>query len=813
MNAVLELSDAEQGIGLMDLFEMADLQHMQDLFAKITGVASVITLPTGEPLTRPGNFCELCLLVRSTEMGLANCQKSDAQNCGSLTETVCDQVTPCLSAGLWDAGIKIVVGGHHLANWLIGQVRTEDMTREKMLDYATEIGVDYKLYQSLYDKVPVVKKAQFVQVIEMLQKFVNDLSERAFLNYKLQKEIKEKQMINEQVKKSELRYKELLNNLNSGVVLHAPDASVILCNTKASSLLGLEKSVMAGKDAEGEEWDFVDEHGAKLPVDVYPVTLVQRTLEPVRSKVYGIKKTGGITWVNVNGMPVFTEEGALREIIISFEDITEQVVAGDQLMQSQQLLEEAQKIAGLGNVVIDFIAGTWMASEILCEIAGIDFNRADTDYHEWLQIVYPEYCDRILNTYAEVINGRVQEINLQLKIKRPSDGVDKWLHVIGEPKKNAEGRLLKIILTIQDITESRLAKVALQNSEALYRSILQASPDVVVVANLEGCVTMVSPAGLAMYGCGNENDIVGRSIFGFIVDADLEKALLNSQEMLNGYLGTVDYRMKRIDGSEFDTEVNGDVIYDAGNRAVGLVFIVRDITERKRSEHLLHESQLKIKEFAAHLQSVREEERVVLAREIHDDLGQMLVAIKLELGLLERRIVRNNQDEARDQKLIDGYLSVMSMVDKTIDSARRIMSGLRPDVLDIVGLVDAISLYVQNFQNKHKIFCLIESNVATLSLQPEQTIALYRIVQEVFANIARHAQASAVQLRMDVKDGQFFMSIADDGVGFDELSIKRHSSFGLLGMQERAHLLDGKLKIQSAPGAGTRVTIEMSYNK
>lgn len=813
MGAVLDLSDAEQAVGLLDLFDIADLQRMQDLFAKTTGVASVITLPSGEPVTRPGNFCELCLLVRSTEVGLANCLKSDAQNCNSLSETLIHKATPCLSAGLWDAGIKIVVGGRYLANWLIGQVRTENMTLEKMLDYADEIGVDSELYNLLYDRVPVVKEEQFVLVIEMLQKFANDLSERAFLNYKLQKEINDKQMINEQVIKSELRYKELLNNLNSGVVLHAPDTSVVLCNTKACSLLGLDKLTMVGRDVNSEEWDFVDEHKAKLPVDLYPVKLVQRTLSPIQSKIYGIKKANGITWVNVNGMPVFAENGALSEIIISFEDITEQVVAADQLMQSQQLLEEAQKIAGLGNVVIDFIAGTWMASEILCEIAGIDFNRADTDYHEWLQIVYPEYCDRILNTYAEVINGRVQEINLQLKIKRPSDGVDKWLHVIGEPKKNAEGRLLKIILTIQDITESRLAKVALQNSEALYRSILQASPDVIVVADLGGCITMVSPAAIAMYGCVTDDDILGSSIFGFIVDADLEKAIMNSQEMLKGYLGTVDYRMRRIDGAEFDSEVNGDVIYDAGNQAIGLVFIVRDITERKRSELLLRESQLKIKEFAAHLQSVREEERVVLAREIHDDLGQMLVAIKLELGLLERRIVRNNQDEARDQKLIDGYLSVMSMVDKTIDSARRIMSGLRPDVLDIVGLVDAISLYVQNFQNKHKIFCLIESNVATLSLQPEQTIALYRIVQEVFSNIARHAQASAVQLRMDVKDGQFFMSIADDGVGFDELSIKRHSSFGLLGMQERAHLLDGKLKIQSAPGAGTRVTIEMSYNK
>jgi signal transduction histidine kinase len=141
------------------------------------------------------------------------------------------------------------------------------------------------------------------------------------------------------------------------------------------------------------------------------------------------------------------------------------------------------------------------------------------------------------------------------------------------------------------------------------------------------------------------------------------------------------------------------------------------------------------------------------------------------------------------------------------------MSGLRPDVLDIVGLVDAISLYVQNFQNKYKIFCLIESNVTTLSLQSEQTIALYRIVQEAFANIARHAQASTVRLKMEVRDGSFCMTIEDDGVGFDEASIKRHSSFGMLGMQERAHLLDGKLKIQSTPGSGTKVTIEMSYNK
>jgi two-component sensor histidine kinase len=179
--ALTQPLDDPKGIGLEELFSIAELQHLQDQFARATGVASIITFPDGTPITRPSSFRPLCNdIIRKTEIGRANCFKSDAAigrpNPNGPT------VQPCLSCGLWDAGAAITVGGRHIANWLAGQVRDEAQTEEKMREYARDIGADEDEVAEAFREVPAMSHQRLRRISEMLFSFTNQLSKIAYQN-------------------------------------------------------------------------------------------------------------------------------------------------------------------------------------------------------------------------------------------------------------------------------------------------------------------------------------------------------------------------------------------------------------------------------------------------------------------------------------------------------------------------------------------------------------------------------------------------------------------------------------------------------
>lgn len=192
--------DAGGGVALDDLFDVQDLQRIQEEFAAATGVASVITRPDGTPITEPSRFCRLCKdIIRRTEKGRQNCYKSDA-----VLGRRCDEgpiVQPCLSGGLWDAGASIHVGGQHVANWLIGQVRDRTQTEENMREYAREIGVGEDEFMEAFREVPSMSRAQFERIAQLLFTFANQLSAMAYQNVQQARFIADLQRAEEQLRR------------------------------------------------------------------------------------------------------------------------------------------------------------------------------------------------------------------------------------------------------------------------------------------------------------------------------------------------------------------------------------------------------------------------------------------------------------------------------------------------------------------------------------------------------------------------------------------------------------------------------------
>jgi len=226
--------------------------------------------------------------------------------------------------------------------------------------------------------------------------------------------------------------------------------------------------------------------------------------------------------------------------------------------------------------------------------------------------------------------------------------------------------------------------------------------------------------------------------------------------------------------------------------------IASDLSEMKRAEQELRASSEQLRNLAARLVSVREEEQTRISREVHDELGQLLTAVKLDLAWLAGRLPRRNV------QMLERIRATVQLADSIIQSVRRISTELRPGVLDL-GLAAAVEWQVQEFQTRTGIQCKVRL-LAQGMYPPNVSTALFRILQETLTNVARHAKATRVEVVKQKQRDRLVLRIRDNGRGFDPADPSRSKSLGLLGMRERAAILGGQVKIASAPGKGTTVT-------
>ena len=207
--------------------------------------------------------------------------------------------------------------------------------------------------------------------------------------------------------------------------------------------------------------------------------------------------------------------------------------------------------------------------------------------------------------------------------------------------------------------------------------------------------------------------------------------------------------------------------------------------------------------------SVREEERTMMAREIHDELGQVLAALKTDLILLNNK-VNDRNGSASSIQFSSEIQSMSNLVDSAIEAMRRLITELRPDVLEHHGLKAAIEWQAQEFQSRTKIPVEIRSHLQTIEMSDRNSAtAVFRMFQEALSNIGRHANASHVEATLQENKGFFIMQVKDDGIGISESDLSKDTSFGLIGLRERAFLLQGDVDIQSAPNQGTTLTVRL----
>ena len=234
-----------------------------------------------------------------------------------------------------------------------------------------------------------------------------------------------------------------------------------------------------------------------------------------------------------------------------------------------------------------------------------------------------------------------------------------------------------------------------------------------------------------------------------------------------------------------------------------IVAVYNDITERRRDREELEKSRQELRDLSARLTSSREEERKLLGYEIHDEPGQALTALKMDLYWLSKNLT------AGQEPLAEKTASMLNLIDTTVKTVKRISTGLRPGMLDDLGLVAALEWQAGEFQERTGVKINLSFEPADIRVDAEQSIALFRIFQELLTNVARHAAATRIDACLQEKDGALELSVRDNGKGIKPKAVTDSKSFGLIGMRERCHHLGGTVDIRGNPGKGTSVTVNL----
>lgn len=421
----------------------------------------------------------------------------------------------------------------------------------------------------------------------------------------------------------------------------------------------------------------------------------------------------------------------------------------------------------------------------------------------FVDFIHEEDRERLTERFRRALDGDANVHEYRL-ITRSGD--IKWFFTHNRPIF-FEGETIGLRGVLTDITDRKRAEDAVRESEAKFRLFYENAPVAYQSLDEDGTILYINPAWLETLGY-DEEEVIGHWFGDFLDHESNERFNKEYQQFKDeGKTNNAEYVLMRKDGSEIIAAFNGRIgrTLDGGFERAHCIF--HNITEQKKHEEELERYSEEMRNLSQHLESIREEERTRIAREIHDELGQALTALKMDIAWLHRRIV--DEESIKQGKTA----SMIELVDNTIQSVRRISSELRPGILDDLGLAAAIEWQTGEIEKRTSIRCGTSFEPEDIMIDDTCSISVFRIFQEAITNVIRHANASEMQVRLRMSDTTLELLVHDDGIGITEDMISNSNSFGLIGMRERALFCGGELHIFRNPDKGTTVKVTIPMMK
>jgi len=392
---------------------------------------------------------------------------------------------------------------------------------------------------------------------------------------------------------------------------------------------------------------------------------------------------------------------------------------------------------------------------------------------------------RRMGAQSEIVGLRAngEEFPLEASISQLSAGGKKLFSVI-----------------LRDITRRKHDELALRESAERYQRLVELVPDAIWIER-EGRIAFVNRACVQLLGAESVVQLLGMSPLQFI-HADYHAVAMERRQRLEAGLEAgprVEKRIVRLDGEVRDVEIAEAPFPDEGTTAIFAV--LRDITDRKQDERAMLESREQLSRLSASLQTVREEEKARIARELHDELGQALTGLKMDVADILTQL------KPEQAQAIARAGAMKSLIDTTVASVRRIATELRPLMLDDLGLVPTVEWLTHDFTKRSHIDVELAIPDPDFHVAPDLATAIFRVLQESLTNVARHAAATRVDVTLSWTDVDIQLRVRDNGKGMGAETAGGVRTLGLLGMRERARMLGGELVVDSLPTTGTSITL------
>lgn len=346
---------------------------------------------------------------------------------------------------------------------------------------------------------------------------------------------------------------------------------------------------------------------------------------------------------------------------------------------------------------------------------------------------------------------------------------------------------------LRDVSEIEDLKARIDALNERLRAVFDLAP--VAIAIVDGDrISFANQACATLFAADNQQNLIGRPVHELLADRSRQAVRQAMEQALRTGIRTTaeNQGIARLDGGARDVEIAIAALPDHGHTTLQMV--VTDISRQSRESQELERSRRELRQLSASMVEAREEERRRIARELHDELGQRLTALHMELsGLVE---------QCTERGAAARIVAMLAMVDDTVASVRRISTELRPLMLDDLGLNAAIEWLAKSWSQRMDIAVRLNLGEHDAELAQGGSIALYRMVQEALTNVARHARATQVEIGLRRAAGELVLTVQDNGIGFSEKTLHTEGKHGLMGIRERALMLGGHLEVGNPPGAG-----------
>jgi len=566
-----------------ELFDLDEVQRIQDSFSQATGVASLITRPDGTPITRPSNFCALCKIIRSTEKGAANCLRSDSAL--GVMDPSGPKVQPCLSGGLWDAGASISFGGKHVANWLIGQVMDEGFDAESMMSYAREIGADEAEFRQALTEMNRMSKAQFDQASWLMYVLANQISNLALQNMKQARFILEKNQAELELVESEQRFRELTVSSKEIIAVIDPFTGTIThVNDVIETVLGMSSREVAGRKF--SEFFSTEENRAieHLVKEMVANPGSARAKEATIVDAYGVPHM-----VDMHAVARRNSAGRF-DLLVRVSDITAKHDLEEKLRQSELLYRNLVNTIPDGMVISDLSGKIMFTSPAIRKMFGFPDDHSGIG-DSILGVVEPESMESVKENIRSLLTGE-KTYNTPYLLHR-MDGSRFWCDIRSIVSFDEQGHPKAIMSIMRDITDRIESQNELEESKNRLTLALEAAEEGFFVFDMATLKATYSDNFPELIGYSAEE--LGHS-FEFwnthVHTGDLGdwSKIMSDFHSTNGN-ARVEYRLLGRDGTHRWFESHAKSIRGLDGSMLRIIGVVKDIDERKRNERALLDSE------------------------------------------------------------------------------------------------------------------------------------------------------------------------------------------------------------------------------